>query len=296
VPGGELSQRIPRWLKADLPDANALGQVVPTISSLKLNTICFEARCPNKDECFSSRCVTFLILGSRCSRRCRFCNVTAGRPEPVDRTEPHRIVEACFRLGLKHIVITSVTRDDLPDGGSGQFIQCIRLLRQISNAPSIEVLVPDFGGNRESVEALAATGPDVFAHNLETVERLYPVVRDRADYMRSLDILGWVGSEFPEVITKSGLILGMGETMEEVKSVLRDLYRVGCDIVTVGQYMRPSKAHLPVREYVNPVAFGELCSYGRELGLIALCGPKVRSSYLSEAAFREAKLRRQKCA
>jgi lipoic acid synthetase len=291
-----LAQHIPKWLKTGLPDAGALGRVIPTVSSLDLNTICLEARCPNKQECFGAGSVTFLILGKHCTRFCRFCNVTGAPPQAVDPGEPERVVEACRELNLDHVVITSVTRDDLPDGGAGQFRRTIQLLRSDSKEVSVEVLVPDFDGNDAAVETVAAAGPDVFAHNLETVERLYPLARDRADYSRSLGILSRVGSTHPDVIVKSGLILGIGETLEEVKSTLEDLARAGCEIVTVGQYMRPSRAHMPVADYLAPAVFDDLESYARELGLVAVCGPRVRSSYKSKAAFREAKLRRRKCA
>jgi lipoic acid synthetase len=296
VQGGDLTQHIPKWLKTGLPDAGALGRVIPTVSSLELNTICIEARCPNKQECFGEGSVTFLILGRHCTRFCRFCNVTGAAPQPVDPAEPERVLEACRRLELEHVVITSVTRDDLPDGGAGHFARTIELLRADGRGFSVEVLVPDFAGNDTAVETVAAAGPDVFAHNLETVERLYSSARDRADYSRSLGILSRVRSARREIMVKSGLILGIGETLAEVRSALKDLARAGCDIVTVGQYMRPSRAHMPVAEYLAPAVFEDIERYARELGLVAVCGPRVRSSYKSKAAFREAKLRRRKCA
>lgn len=291
-----MAQHIPKWLKTGLPDAGALGRVIPIVSSLDLNTICIEARCPNKQECFGDGSVTFLILGRNCTRFCRFCNVTGALPRPVDADEPERVLEACRRLNLDHVVITSVTRDDLPDGGAGQFRRVIELVHADAGEISVEVLVPDFDGNDTAVETVATAGPDVFAHNMETVERLYPSARDRADYSRSLGILSRVRSGYPDVIVKSGLILGIGETLREVKATLQDLARAGCEIVTVGQYMRPSGAHMPVAEYLAPAVFDDLESYARELGLVAVCGPRVRSSYKSKAAFREAKLRRRKCA
>jgi lipoic acid synthetase len=294
--GGELAQHIPKWLKTGLPDAGALGRVIPIVSSLDLNTICLEARCPNKQECFGEGSVTFLILGRHCTRFCRFCNVTGAAPQPVDPGEPERVVEACRRLELDHVVITSVTRDDLADGGAGHFARTIKLIHADRRGVSVEVLVPDFAGNQEAVETVARAGPDVFAHNLETVERLYPSARDRADYSRSLGILSRVRSAHRDMIVKSGLILGIGETLDEVKSTLEDIARAGCDIVTVGQYMRPSREHMPVAVYLDPAVFEDLESYASELGLVAVCGPRVRSSYKSKAAFREAKLRRRKCA
>jgi lipoic acid synthetase len=296
-----LAQQIPKWLRTGLPDAVTLGRVLPTVSSLDLNTICIEARCPNKQECFGVGSVTFLILGRHCTRFCRFCNVTGAAPQPLDPGEPERVLEACRRLELDHVVVTSVTRDDLPDGGAGQFARTIELLHEDDGNFSVEVLVPDFEGDDTAVETVAAAGPDVagpdvFAHNLETVERLYASARDRADYSRSLGILSRVRSGHREVIVKSGLILGIGETLDEVKSTCRDLACAGCEVVTVGQYMRPSMAHMPVTEYLAPSLFEEIESYARELGLVAVCGPRVRSSYKSKAAFREAKIRRRKCA
>ncbi len=291
-----MVRRIPIWLKTGLPDAGALGRVVPAISALDLDTICFEARCPNKQECFSSGSLTFLILGRHCTRHCRFCNVTGAAPLPVDPREPERIAEACRRLGLDHVILTSVSRDDLPDGGAEQFRRCIEILGLEDDGPSVEVLVPDFGGSASSVDTVAGEGPDVFAHNLETVERLYPAARDGADYGRSLAVLSRVKARYPDVIVKSGLILGIGETLDEVRTALADLAGAGCEIVTVGQYMRPSAEHMPVRDYLEPAVFEEIECKARELGLVAVCGPRVRSSYQSKAAFREAKLRRRKCA
>ena len=273
-----------------------MKRVAATVSSLRLNTICFEARCPNKGECFEEGSVTFLLLGRNCTRHCGFCNVSAARPERPDAEEPERIRQACNVLGLDHVILTSVTRDDLPDGGAADFAECVRLIKETSGGPTVEVLIPDFGGDSRSVELVAAAGVDVLGHNLETVERLYPVARDRACYGRSLAVLKHVRSTFPSMIVKSGLMLGLGETIEEVKSALNDLASAGCDIVVIGQYMRPSLAHLPVQEYVDPAVFGELELYVGELGLVPVCGPRARSSYLAKAAYNAAKLRRQKCA
>jgi lipoic acid synthetase len=293
---GEVTLRIPSWLKTGLPEAEALGRVTGVIRSLRVNTICFEARCPNKSECFQTGSVTFLILGRQCTRSCRFCNVLGGQPQAVDCQEPRRIRQAAVALGLDYVVVTSVTRDDLQDGGAGHFCRCIEELRSIPRAPLVEVLVPDFSGNMESVKGVASAGPQVFGHNLETVERLYPLVRDGASYRGSIQILRLVSNGFPDVTVKSSLMLGLGETIEEVKSSLRDLTGAGCDIVTIGQYMQPSRAHLPVREYVDPLVFKELQLYARQLGLVAICGPRVRSSYQARATFHEANRRRRRCA
>jgi lipoic acid synthetase len=276
-----LVRRIPDWLKSDLPGASVLGTVAGTVLSLRLNTICFEAACPNKAECFGKNSVTFLLLGRHCTRRCTFCNVDGAVPEPVDSGEPARIREASVRLGLDHVILTSVTRDDLDDGGAGHFARAIGTLKEDGLEASVEVLVPDFGGDLHAVDLVAAEGPDVFAHNVETVARLYPAVRDRADYARTLGILEHVASKYEDTITKSGLMLGLGESQEEVTKTLRDLADAGCRIVTVGQYMQPSRKHLPVAEYVHPDVFGGIELFARELGLTAVCGPRVRSSYKS---------------
>ncbi len=291
-----MPKRIPDWLKSDLPDTSVLGNVTGVMSRLRLNTICLEARCPNKPECFAKSSVTFLLLGRHCTRHCTFCNVDGKNPEPVDRDEPRRVSEASVRLGLRHVILTSVTRDDLTDGGAGHFARSIRALRRNGCNPSVEVLVPDFGGDLDAAALVAAEVPDVFAHNMETVERLYPRVRDRAGYGRSLGILEHVSSSHVGTITKSGLMLGLGETRKEVNKTLRDLLEAGCHIVAIGQYMRPSKKHLPVKEYIHPCVFDEIALYARDLGLTAVCGPRVRSSYQAEATFHEARLRRQTCA
>jgi lipoic acid synthetase len=296
VLGRDLEDRMPLWLKSDLPDGEGLRRVMRTLAPLRLNTICFEARCPNKADCFARGSVTFLILGENCTRECGFCDVAAALPEPVDSTEPERLSRASRELGLDYVILTSVTRDDLPDGGALHFRKCVTLLKQGEGQTLVEVLTPDFAGDLESVDTVASAGPDVFGHNVETVERLYTVVRDKASYTRSLTILQHVRRRFPDVIVKSGLMLGLGETGEEVKSTIRDLSDAGCDIVTVGQYMRPSRSHLPVKEYIDPAVFEELESFARDLGLAALCGPKVRSSFRARAAFDSAKLRRRKCA
>jgi lipoic acid synthetase len=291
-----MARRIPSWLKSDLPAGPALKRVAVTVSSLRLNTICFEARCPNKGECFEKGSVTFLLLGRNCTRHCGFCNVSSARPECPDTGEPERVRQACSALGLDHVILTSVTRDDLPDGGAGHFAECVCLIKQASGGPTVEVLIPDFGGNLGSVEKVTSSGVDVVGHNMETVERLYPVARDRAGYGRSLALLEHVKSGSPGVIVKSGLMLGLGESHEEVKSTLKDLANAGCDIVVIGQYMRPSMAHLPVKEYIDPAVFSDLELYVRELGLVGVCGPRARSSYLAKAAYNAARLRRQKCA
>lgn len=246
----------------------------------RLNTVCEESRCPNISECFGSKTATFMILGDRCTRGCTFCNVTRKRPLPVDESEPYRILEAVRILGLRYVVITSVTRDDLPDGGAEQFARCIRVLKENLEGVRVEVLIPDFRGRRESLETVLEAGPDVLNHNVETVPRLYPRVRVGAKYERSLKILEWSKEIAPEVPTKSALILGFGERMEEVVEVLRDLRGVGCDFLTVGQYYAPSLRHHPVVKYYSEEEFREIERIAYSLGFrFVACGPNVRSSY-----------------
>jgi lipoic acid synthetase len=288
--------RIPGWLKSGLPDAYSMGAVARKVSGLGLNTICFEARCPNKRQCFQEGAVTFLILGRNCTRSCGFCNVSGAAPEPPEADEPRRLAAAASDLKLDYVVITSVTRDDLDDGGAGHYEACVRALGETANPPAIEVLTPDFRGVEADIGRVAASPIDVFAHNVETVERLYGKVRDRACYGRSLEVLRQARRSSEVLIVKSGLMLGMGETLEEVRMTLSHLRDAGCDIVSIGQYMRPSRAHLPVMEYIVPAVFDEIAGWARKLGLVAVCGPRVRSSFGAGQAYREAKLRRHTCA
>ena len=291
-----MAGRIPGWLKTSLPDLDALAPIRKSVTSLGLNTICFEARCPNKRECFEQRCVSFLLMGRNCTRHCRFCNVSSEPPEPLSAREPENLKRACAALGMDYVVLTSVTRDDLADGGADHLVRCVKAVKKLEEAPVVEVLAPDFGGNRDSVERVAGSGAEVFAHNIETVERLYPEVRDGASYRRSIDILGMVRDGFPGVIVKSGLMLGLGETPEEVKTAIGDLRDAGCMIVTLGQYMRPSRNHHPVHGYYAPEEFEELRMHAEDLGLVAVAGPRVRSSYLAIGAYLEVNRRRQRCA
>jgi lipoic acid synthetase len=289
--GAARAGRIPHWLKTDLPDARSVARVAARVRALGLNTICFESGCPNQGECFAEGAVTFLLLGRNCTRRCRFCNVNGGAPEPVRPDEPAAILEAVRTFGLGYVILTSVTRDDLPDGGAGHFVECVRALRRDGEV-NLEVLTPDFGGNMTEVDRVASSGVEVYSHNIETVCRLYPMVRAGADYHRSLEVLSRVRKAEPGVVVKSGLMLGLGESIEEVKTALQDLSRAGCEVVTAGQYMQPSRAHLPVAEYVRPEAFEEIAEFARSLGLTASCGPRVRSSYRAEEVFTEAVSRR----
>ena len=291
-----MAGRIPGWLRTNLPDLHALAPIRKSVTAMGLNTICFEARCPNKRECFEAGSVSFLLMGRNCTRHCGFCNVSSSLPEKINADEPAGLRGACAELGMDYVVLTSVTRDDLPDGGAAHFAECVRAIKHLEKAPVVEVLVPDFGGSRASVEKVAGSGAEVFAHNIETVRRLFPEIRDGACYELSLDILGMAREGFPGVIVKSGLMLGLGETIEEVKTTIGDLRDAGCMIVTMGQYMQPSREHHPVDRYYAPEEFEELGHYAEDLGLVAVSGPRVRSSYLAGGAYDKANLRRQRCA
>ena len=243
-------------------------------------TVCEHARCPNLTECWSRRTATFMILGDRCPRRCRFCAVNTGRPAPPEPDEPDRLAEAVAELNLKHVVITAVARDDLPDEGAGHFAACVGAVRERLPESTIEVLPADFHARPECIHALCDAGPDVYNHNIETVERLTPVVRRQGKYRRSLEVLQIVKAYNPALPTKSGLMVGLGESREEIAGTLADLREVGCDLVTIGQYLQPSPAHTPVERYYRPEEFDELGEAARRLGFEGVAsGPFVRSSY-----------------
>jgi len=252
------------------------------LRSAGLHTVCEEARCPNIGECFSRRALTFMILGDRCTRSCRFCAVDKRLPGPPDPAEPERVAEVSARLGLRYVVITSVTRDDLPDGGAEQFARTVTAVRQACPEAKVEVLIPDLSGNRKALERILASRPDVLGHNLETVPRLYPEIRPQAVYERSLHILLWTKELAPQVFTRSALLLGLGERRGEVERVLGDLRQVGCDFVTLGQYLQPKKEAWPVAEYLPPEVFEEYGRLGRDLGFRqVVSAPFARSSYLA---------------
>lgn len=273
------ARRLPAWLKRPLPRGNENFFTQQLLRELHLETVCDNARCPNRPECYARRTATFMILGNICTRPCGFCAVTRGKPLPVAEDEPQRLAEAAYRLGLKHVVITSVTRDDLPDGGAAHFARCIRAVRARTGA-TVEVLTPDFLGNLAAVDCVLEAQPEVYNHNVETVPRLYRKVRGRADYQRSLDLLAHVKRQAPAVWTKSGLMLGLGETAEEVLEVLADLRAVQCDMLTLGQYLPPSPRHLPVVRFVPPDEFEVWGQRARALGFRRVAsGPFVRSSY-----------------
>jgi lipoic acid synthetase len=271
-------RRLPRWLKRPLPKPG-MFYTSAVIEDLRLETVCESAKCPNRTECWSQQTATFMILGNVCTRPCGFCSVPRGKTELVQFDEPERLAEATQRLGLSYVVITSVTRDDLKDGGAEHFYRCVTVVREKTGA-KIEVLTPDFLGNRDAIHRVIESRPDVFNHNTETVPRLYDRVRRNAEYQRTLNLLDQVKQEAPDMPTKSGLMLGLGETREELLEVCADLRRVGCDMLTLGQYLQPSPAHLPVERFVPPEEFDEIGEQVRTLGFsMVASGPFVRSSY-----------------
>lgn len=280
----DMPLKKPDWIRARAPNSPEALRIKAILREQKLHTVCEEAACPNLGECFGHGTATFMIMGSICTRRCPFCDVAHGRPEPLDTDEPRHLAQTIAAMGLRYVVITSVDRDDLPDGGSAHFTACIRAMRAAAPATGIEILVPDFRG-REDI-ALAAFDdalPDVFNHNLETVPRLYRQARPGADYHGSLQLLQRMHQRHPQLATKSGLMLGLGETNDEIVAVLKDLRAHGCMHLTLGQYLQPSKHHLPVQRYVPPEEFKMLGATARDLGFRNVaCGPMVRSSYQAE--------------
>ncbi|WP_319559553.1 lipoyl synthase [Marispirochaeta sp.] len=278
-------KRKPDWLKIPVRGGRDLNRVKALLKRLHLNTVCVEANCPNRMECFASRTATFMILGSVCTRNCRFCNVTPGTPETVDETEPARVAEAARELGLRHVVVTSVTRDDLADGGAGHFVAVIHELRRHLPAASVEVLIPDFLGDPDALAMVIDAAPDVINHNVETVPRLYPMVRPQADYRRSLELLRRVAECGKPIAVKTGLMLGLGEKREEVLVLFDDLRQAGCDFLTIGQYIAPSSSHYPVAEYVHPDVFDEYRREAQNRGFRHVASaPFVRSSYKAAEA------------
>jgi lipoic acid synthetase len=276
--------RKPPWIRAKSPFNPEVGRLKQLLRAHNLNTVCEEASCPNLGECFSGGTATFMIMGRVCTRRCPFCDVAHGRPAPLDTNEPENLARAIGTMGLKYVVITSVDRDDLRDGGAAHFVECIRAVRIHSPGTHIETLVPDFRGRLDTaLDILGRSPPDVFNHNLETVPRLYRAARPGADYAHSLKLLKEFKTHHPGIPTKSGLMVGIGETMDEIVQVMRDLRAHGADMLTVGQYLQPSRGHLPVERFVTPTEFDALAHTAGELGFInAACGPMVRSSYHAE--------------
>jgi lipoic acid synthetase len=284
----EASLRKPEWLRVRLADSPGLQETRTRIRSQRLHTVCEEAACPNLGECWSQRHATVMILGSVCTRACTFCNVKTGRPQAVDADEPERVGRAVAALGLRHVVVTSVDRDDLPDGGAGHFATTLAAIRRLAPGTTVELLTPDFRHKEGALEAVVAGRPDVFNHNLETVPRLYRTVRPGASYAHSLRLLARAKDLAPGIFTKSGLMVGLGETMEEVGTVLDDLRAHGVDFVTVGQYLRPTLGHLPVARWVEPVEFEALAARARAKGFLQVAAsPLTRSSYHADADFQQ---------
>jgi len=285
------SLRKPAWLKKKIEHSEESREVNRILGRLELHTVCRSARCPNLSECYSSRRATFLVLGNRCTRSCSFCSVEKSVPGVslgLDEGEPTRVAEAVKELGLRYAVITSVTRDDLPDGGAGHFVKTIKEIRRQNPDVKIEVLTPDFQGKETAIRAVAETSPDVYNHNVETVPRLYRIVRPGADYGRSVNLLSFVHTHFPNIFLKSGLMVGLGEGEEEVQTLLRDLHAAGCDAVTIGQYLRPGHGNIPVKEYVTIEKFDRYRVFARKIGFRHVAaGPYVRSSYMAHELYRD---------
>ena len=277
----------PSWLKKRIPPFQDLQRVKSILDETDLHTVCEEARCPNLGECFARGTSTFLILGKLCTRDCGFCAVGHGVPAQPDEVEPEKVAQAVKKMGLQYVVITSVTRDDLSDGGASLFANTIQTIRALDSKTKVEVLIPDFQGSLNSFESVLKEGPDVLNHNIETVSRLYPEVRPQADYQRSLYLLKTSKESHPNVLTKSGFMLGLGENREEVLELLRDLRDAGCDLLTIGQYLQPRQDRLPVVRFVPPKEFEEYRTIGEEMGFKAVAsGPFVRSSFHAFEMFR----------
>jgi lipoyl synthase len=274
-------QQLPRWLKRNVPKGNANHFTARLIDELRLTTVCDHARCPHRMECYAQKTATFMVLGDVCTRRCSFCAVAKGKTRPPDPAEPDRVAEAARRMGLRHVVITMVTRDDLPDGGAGHLVHTIQAIRRACPGVAAEVLTSDLAGNCQALERLIDAAPEVFNHNSETVPRLYRAVRGRkASYRRTLDVFRRIRQRGPGIRTKSGLMLGLGETRQELLDTLADLLDAGCRLLTLGQYLRPSLDQMPVVRYLPPEEFDELGRMARRMGFEQVAsGPLVRSSY-----------------
>ena len=278
--GTVTKRRLPEWMKVRMPGGPNYIELKNLLRGSELHTVCEEAHCPNIGECWESRTATFMILGDICTRRCHYCAVTTGRPMGIDVMEPDRLAATVKRLGLKYCVITSVNRDDLADGGAFIFAMCIRKIREEMPDCKVEVLIPDFDGSMPGLRTVVRAGPDVLNHNIESSRRVFPRVRPRGDYQRSLELLASVKDMDAAMPTKSGIIVGMGEELDEVVDTMKDLRAVHCDLLTIGQYLRPSEKHLPVARYYTPTEFEELRVIGESLGFKHVAsGPLVRSSY-----------------
>lgn len=280
------ARRLPPWFKVPQPGGAGYIQVQNRLRSGALNTVCQEARCPNVGDCWDRGTATFMVLGDICTRACRYCAVTSGRPAPLDPLEPHRLAQTVETMGLRYCVITSVDRDDLPDGGASIFAECINQVRLRVPGCRVEVLVPDFQGSEDALRTVMQAAPDVLNHNIETVARVFPTVRPRGDYQLSLRLLARCKEARSDSVIKSGLMVGLGETVEEVLQTMRDLRQAGCDLLTIGQYLRPSPKHHPVARYYTPEEFQKMAEQGRGLGFRHVAsGPLVRSSYHADTLF-----------
>lgn len=276
----------PQWLKKRLVVSEAFVETKKVLLDLSTNTVCEGARCPNISECFSRKFATFMILGNACTRSCTFCSVSKEEIKSPDTEEPMRIAACARRLGLKYVIVTSVTRDDLYDGGAGQFMKVVEAIRRLEHNAVIELLIPDFAGDKISIEAVALCGAGIIGHNIETIKRLYPAVRKEADYSRSLDVLKFIKEINPKVLTKSAILAGLGETEEEIINTMEDLKEAGCDILTIGQYLSPSKENYPVQRFAPPEEFARLKERGMAMGFKHVSsGPFVRSSYYAEEMY-----------
>ncbi len=274
-----MQKRLPDFLKRPIIDTDKTRTVRRILKTKCLNTVCENARCPNKNECYTKNTATFLIMGNNCTRNCRYCNITCSRPEPLDVNEPLHVAEAVRDLGLKYAVITSVTRDDLPDGGAEHFANCIYKIREFCEDVKIEILTPDFKGNKDSLDVIIKAHPNVFNHNIETVKDIFKIARPQGDYNCSLRVLKYI-KDNSDILTKSGLMIGLGETFEDIEQTFVDLKNAGCDILTVGQYIQPSKAHLEVSKYYTPDEYDKLKQLAEKIGIKHYqIGPLVRSSY-----------------
>lgn len=274
-----MRERLPEFLKRPIIDTDTTRNVRKILKHNCLNTVCENARCPNKNECYTKNTATFLIMGNNCTRNCRYCNISCNRPEPLDPQEPKHIAKAVKDLGLKYAVITSVTRDDLPDGGAQHFANCIYEIRKISPDVKIEILTPDFKNKKEALDIIINAHPDVFNHNIETVRAVFKTARPQGNYDTSLDVLKYI-KQNSDIQTKSGMMIGLGETFAQIKETIKDLYSVGCDILTIGQYIQPSKEHLPVAKYYSLDEYEELKKLAASIGIKNYqIGPLVRSSY-----------------
>lgn len=274
-----MREKLPQYLKRPIINTEKTRNVRKILKLNCLNTVCENARCPNKNECYTNNTATFLIMGNNCTRNCKYCNITCAKPEPLDEHEPENLAKAIKDLGLKYAVITSVTRDDLPDGGAQHFAKCIYEIRKLTPKVKIEILTPDFKYNKEALDIIIKANPDVFNHNIETVREVFKTARPQGNYDNSLAVLKYI-KDFGKITTKSGLMIGLGETKEQVKQTMIDLREVQCDILTIGQYIQPSKQHLPVVKYYELNEYEDLTNMAKELGFKAVqAAPLVRSSY-----------------